>query len=116
MLGTCLISWKPKKQQVVSRSSAEAEYRSMANATAEIQFIKYLLADLGEPQGKSAYLYGDNQSALHIAKNSIFHERTKHIELDCHFVREKVDSNELILKYVKTNEQVEENSLIYLSS
>jgi len=76
MLGTTLISWKTKKQPTVSRSSVEAEYRAMANATDKAIWIRNLLHSLRVP-APTAQLYCDNQAALHIAANPIFHERTK---------------------------------------
>ncbi|XP_047256351.1 uncharacterized mitochondrial protein AtMg00810-like, partial [Capsicum annuum] len=78
-LGDSLISWKSKKQDVVSRSSTEAEYRAMAVTTCEIIWLRWLLADMGVHISMPTPLHCDNKSAVQIAKNSVFHERTKHI-------------------------------------
>ncbi|KAL4310065.1 hypothetical protein GQ457_01G025390 [Hibiscus cannabinus] len=104
-LGETLISWKSKKQHTVSRSSCEAEYRAMAIATCELVWIAALLDSFQIPVSQ-AYLYCDNQSALHLATNQVFHERTKHIEVDCHFVREKVSSGFLRLFHVRSADQI----------
>ncbi|GFZ15868.1 hypothetical protein Acr_25g0002770 [Actinidia rufa] len=87
-----LVSWKSKKQSVVPRSTAEAEYRAMAHATSEIVWLRWLLSDMGVTYSSPTLLYCDNKSAIQIAHNSVFHERTKHIEIDCHFVRQHLQS------------------------
>ncbi|XP_070007431.1 uncharacterized mitochondrial protein AtMg00810-like [Nicotiana sylvestris] len=89
-LGDCLVSWKSKKQLVVYLSTAEAEYRVVSKAAGEVTWLSRLLSDFGLPFSSPIPLCCDNQAALHIARNPVFHERTKHIELDCHFVRGKI--------------------------
>ncbi|WVZ04925.1 hypothetical protein V8G54_018271 [Vigna mungo] len=96
-LGSSLISWKSKKQATVSKSSSEVEYRAFATPTCEIQWLTFLLQDLQVTFQEPAVLFYDNKYALHIAANPIFHERTKHIEIDCHIVREKLSSGLLKL-------------------
>ncbi|KAF3627875.1 hypothetical protein FXO38_28549 [Capsicum annuum] len=79
--GGSLISWKSKKQHTISRSSADAEYKSMASALAEVTWLEGLFAELGVPIPKPITIYSDSKSAFQLAANSIFHERTKHIEV-----------------------------------
>ncbi|KAK9047968.1 hypothetical protein SSX86_033070 [Deinandra increscens subsp. villosa] len=85
-LGGAPISWKSKKQSVVSRSSTEAEYRAMAATVSEVLWVRWLLSELDVKQGEPTLLFCDNQAARHIANNPVFHERTKHVEMDCYFV------------------------------
>ncbi|XP_026431824.1 uncharacterized protein LOC113329070 [Papaver somniferum] len=86
-LGNSLISWRSKKQTVVSRSSAEDEYRALAHTTSEIVWIRCLLQDMGVKLSEPTPLACYNKDPIHIAHNDVFHEHTKHIEIDCHSVR-----------------------------
>ncbi|RVW90282.1 Retrovirus-related Pol polyprotein from transposon RE1 [Vitis vinifera] len=104
--GGNLVAWKSKKQSVVSHSSAEFEYRAIAQATCEIIWIHQLLCEVGMKCTMLAKLWCDYQAALHIAANPIYHERTKHIEVDCYFIREKIEENLVSTGYVKTGEQL----------
>ena len=105
-LGQSSISWKTKKQQVVSHSSAEAEYRAMSWTAKELKWLKALLLDLGVSHTQPMRLYCDNMAALHISANPVFHERTKHIEKDCHFVRDEIKSGNIITAHVSTKIQL----------
>jgi len=104
-LGDSLISWKSKKQQTVSRSSAEAEYRSLAALVAELVWLAGLLVELNFPITGPIKVFTDSKSAIQIAENPVFHERTKHIDNDCHFIREKVKSNFISPTYLCTTMQ-----------
>ena len=101
-----MVSWKSKKQNVVSRSSAESEYRAMAQSTCEVMWINNLLSEAGFKAPIPTKVWCDNQAALHIASNPVFHERTKHIEIDCDFVREKIQQGLISTGFVKTGEQL----------
>ena len=89
-LGDNLISWSSKRQPTLSKSSAEAEYRGVANVVSESCWIRNLLLELHCPVPKATLVYCDNVSAIYLTSNLVQHQRTKHIEMDIHFVREKV--------------------------
>jgi len=105
-LRNSLISWRTKRQKIVSLSSAEAEYRAMVGTCCELTWLRYLLTDLHMPVSDPVTLHCDNQAALHIAKNHVFHERTQHIEMDCHFIRDKILRGEIVTRYVISSQQL----------
>ncbi|CAN1140144.1 Retrovirus-related Pol polyprotein from transposon TNT 1-94 [Linum perenne] len=102
-LGASLITWKAKKQTTVSKSSSEAEYRALSHLSCELQWLKQLLAELGVPHPQPIATFCDNKSTIHMASNPVFHERTKHIEIDCHVIRERVQSGLMNLQYICTD-------------
>ncbi|XP_026452652.1 uncharacterized protein LOC113353177 [Papaver somniferum] len=99
-LGSSLISWTSKKQPTVSRSSAEAEYKCLANTSSELLWISYLLKELGICSSGVYTLLCDNLSASSLACNHVIHARTKHIKIDYHFIRYLVQSRFLVIKFV----------------
>lgn len=105
-LGQSPVSWKTKKQHVVARSSAEAEYRAMALTTCEVTWLTALLKDLGLKNLPLAILKCDNQAALAIAANPVLHEKMKHVEIDCHYVRDQLKAGQITTAKVSSTEQV----------
>ncbi|KAH9769131.1 retrovirus-related pol polyprotein from transposon RE1 [Citrus sinensis] len=105
-LGNNLISWSSKKQSIVTRSSAESEYRALASASAEITWLQSLFKELKIECISVPTIWCDNISATELAKNHVYHSRTKHIELDMHFIRDKVLARELEINYIPSEEQI----------
>ncbi|KAJ4793674.1 hypothetical protein LUZ62_044920 [Rhynchospora pubera] len=105
-LGGNLVSWSAKKQATVSRSSTEAEYRSLALTCAEILWLQYLLTEMRISLSIPPTLWCDNIGATFLASNPIFHARTKHIEIDYHFVRERVASKQLRVQFLCSKDQI----------
>ncbi|RVW84320.1 Copia protein [Vitis vinifera] len=100
-----LVTWRSKKQSVVARSSAEAEYRALAQGICEGIWIKRVLSELGQTSSSPILMMCDNQAAISIAQNPMHHDRTKHVEIDRHFITEKVTSETVKLNYVPTKHQ-----------
>ncbi|KAM1712874.1 hypothetical protein ACFX12_023700 [Malus domestica] len=105
-LGSNLVSWSAKKQSTVARSSTEAEYRSLAHTAAEITWICKVFRDFGFPFTLQPTIWCDNISAISLASNPIFHARTKHVEIDYHYIRELVLANLVKIQYVCSQDQI----------
>ncbi|GJV32308.1 ribonuclease H-like domain-containing protein [Tanacetum coccineum] len=104
-LGDNLLTWSSKRQDTLSRSSAEAEYRGVANAVAETSWIRNLLRELHTPLFTATLVYCDNVSAVYMSANHVQHQRTKHIEIDIHFVRDKVAAGHVRVLHVPSRFQ-----------
>jgi hypothetical protein len=104
-LGDSLISWSYKRQPMVSCSSAEVEYKAVANTAAECIWIRRLLGELHCDISKDTVIFCDNVSAVYMSMNPVYYKHTKHIELDIHFVRERVQLGALRVLHVPTREQ-----------
>lgn len=105
-VGGNLVTWRNKKQNVVARSSVEAEFRGMALGICETLWLKLLMEDLGYPPKQPIQLYCDNKAACDIAHNPIQHGRTKHVEVDRFFIKEKLDEKTVELPKIRSEDQL----------
>ncbi|PKU84341.1 Retrovirus-related Pol polyprotein from transposon TNT 1-94 [Dendrobium catenatum] len=104
-LGPNLISWHVKKQVTVAKSSTEAEYRSLSSATSDVIWLRRLAADFLIPQSQPTPIHCDNISALALANNPVFHARTKHIEIDYHFISDHIKRKEIDVFHISSVDQ-----------
>ncbi|XP_071678452.1 uncharacterized mitochondrial protein AtMg00810-like [Lolium perenne] len=105
-VGPNLFFWSARKQATVSRSSTEAEYKDLANATAELIWVEALLTELGVKLKEKPSIWCDNLGATYLSANPVFHARTKHIEIDFHFVRERVVNQKLAIRFISSKDQI----------
>ena len=106
MLGGAPISWMSKKQATIALSSTEAEYLATTQAAKEALWLRSLLADLGHPQQQPTTIHEDNQGCIALSKNPVFHARTKHLDVQAHFIRHQVKANQVTLEYCPTQDMV----------
>ncbi|TYK01779.1 Cysteine-rich RLK (RECEPTOR-like protein kinase) 8 [Cucumis melo var. makuwa] len=101
-----LVTWRSKKQSVVARSSAEAEYRAMSLGICKEIWLQKVLSHLHQECETPLKLFCDNKAAISIANNPIQHDRTKHVEIDRHFIKEQLDSGSICIPYIRSSRQV----------
>ena len=106
LLGGAAITWASKKQSSVALSTVEAEYMALSVATQEAIWLRQLQEELGMKDAGPTLIYEDNQGAISMAKNPVFHKRTKHIQIRYHFVREAVEDEVITLEYCRTSEML----------
>ena len=102
-VGGNLVAWRSKKQSIVARSTAEAEFRAMAYGVCELLWLKILLTELRLFKHEPLMLYCDKKAAIDIANNPVRHDRTKHVKIDRHFIKKKLDRGVICLPYVKSS-------------
>lgn len=105
-VGGNLVSWRSKKQSIVSKSIAEAEYRAMSQGLSDMLWVRHLLGELKVLREGCLNVWCDNKSAICIANNPVQHDRTKHVEIDRFFIKEKLDARIIQIGYVSTGRQI----------
>ncbi|GJR63476.1 retrovirus-related pol polyprotein from transposon TNT 1-94 [Tanacetum coccineum] len=106
LVGGNLVTWRSKKQKVVALSSAEAEFRGIARGITEVLWIRKLLTEIGYPPQEPSKVMSDNKAAIQISENPVQHDRTKHIEIDRHFIKEKLEAEVITLLFVRSQDQL----------
>ncbi|KAA0063166.1 Beta-galactosidase [Cucumis melo var. makuwa] len=101
-----LVTWRSKKQSVVPRSSAEAEYKAMSLGICEEIWLQKVLSDLHQEYETPLKHFCDNKAAISIANNPVQHDRTKHVEIDRHFIKERLDSGSICIPYIPSSQQI----------
>ena len=104
-LGGNLITWCSKKQKAVAKSSTEAEYRALSQTGTEIAWLHSLFKELGMQHNMPAIVWCDNAGAKQLSSNPVFHSRTKHIEVDIHYIRDLINRGIVEVRFVPTKEQ-----------
>ena len=107
-LGGAAVSWKSSKQTVITRSTMESEFVALDKCGEEAEWLRNFLEDIPKwtKPVPAICIHCDNQSAINIAKNPVHHDRTKHVEIDRHFVKEKIEAGVISLHYIPTNHQI----------
>lgn len=105
-IGSGIVSWSSKKQPVVTLSSTESEYVALTHASKELIWIRKLFTELIHPFAQPTTLFCDNQGAIVLSKDSTFHARTKHIDVQFHFVRQTVSTSQSKIKYCPTDDMI----------
>ena len=105
-LGGNLVTWRSKKQNVVSKSSTEAEFRAISKGIDEVLWLRYLLRDMKIIYKEPIRLLCDNQSAIYLAHDPLYHDKVKHVDIDRFYIQEKLDSGIVEIKHVRTEDQV----------
>ncbi|KAM0050765.1 putative RNA-directed DNA polymerase [Helianthus debilis subsp. tardiflorus] len=105
LVGGNLVTWRSKKQKVVALSSAEAEFRGIARGLTEVLWVRRLLTEIGYPPQETSKIWSDNKAAIQISENPVQHDRTKHIEVDRHFIKEKLEAEIITLPFVRSEDQ-----------
>jgi hypothetical protein len=105
-LGSTMITWFNRKQTSVALSSVEAEYMAVSMASCEAIWLHKLLTGLFDQELEPTVIYCDNQSCIKLSENLVFHDRSKHIEIRYHFIRDRIQKGAVKLQYISTDEQV----------
>ena len=104
--GTGVVSWASKKQPIVTLSSAEAKYVAMTSATCKVVWMRRVLKDVSQNHQEPTTIFCDNNSAITLSKNHVFHKRTKHIDTRFHFIRDLVNNKEICLEFCRSKDQL----------